>query len=89
MKKNKNRNKIDPGMMFYAQKKCSNCGKLIVGRSPKSYRAANSDLGQRLKVHRDQHEKEGKQLNLSIPGSEQKQSQTISRVSLRGEEKSA
>jgi len=75
--------------MFYAQKLCPVCKKLIVGSSPKSCRAANSDLGQRLKAHSEEHEKEkkGKQLNLSVPGTEQEQAETISRVTLRGEVK--
>ncbi|MBA7500354.1 MAG: hypothetical protein GH144_01225 [Clostridia bacterium] len=53
MSKKKNKNKIDETMMYYAQKKCEVCGKLIVGRSPGSYRAANSDLGNKLKAHRE------------------------------------
>ena len=85
MKKNKNRSKIDLTMMFYSQRLCPVCKKLIVGRSPKSYRAANSDLGQRLKAHRE--ECESKQLKLSLPGREGKESRIITRVSLRGEEK--
>ena len=94
MSKNKNRNKENhnqPGNqgMFYAQKLCPICKKLIVGHSGKSIRHANSDLGQRLKAHREecQKEREDKQLDLSIPGPEQEQTETISRVTLRGEVK--
>ena len=70
--------------MFYSQKLCPTCQKLIVGHSPKSYRAANSDLGQRLKRHKQDCQKQGKQLNLTIPGPEQEQTESIKKVSLRG-----
>lgn len=73
-----------PGV-YYAQRKCETCGVLIMGRSPETYRQANLDLGNKLKAHRE--DCEGKQLDLSLPGKEGKQSQTIKKVSLRGEEK--
>lgn len=90
MRKNKKQdnNQEGPQGVFYSQKLCAICRKLIVGRSPKSYQGANSDLGQRLKNHREEHEKEGNQLNLSLPGKEEKQTGSISRVTLRGEKTS-
>jgi len=74
-----------PQGMFYSQRRCS-CGRLLVGRSPKSYQGACSDLGNKLKAHREECQRG--QLKLSLPGKEEKQTETISRVTLRGEEKS-
>ncbi|MQY58314.1 MAG: hypothetical protein GH144_01710 [Clostridia bacterium] len=95
MKKSKTRSKNNnnqPGErgLFYYQKKCFSCGKLIWGSSPKSRKLASKDCYFKMKAHhQEKHpkEKEGKQLDLSLPGPEEKQSQTISRVTLRGEVK--
>lgn len=69
--------------MFYSQRKCELCGKLVVGRSPKSYQGANSDLGNKIKAHREECQRG--QLSLSLPGKGQKQSKSIEKVTLRGE----
>ena len=76
--------------MFYDSKKCFACGKLIWGSSPKNHRLASKDCYFKMKAHQEEcpKEKQGKQLDLSIPGRESKQSQTIGRVTLRGQEKS-
>lgn len=88
--RNKIRNqgfKISPGPgIFYRQKLCPNCRKLVWGSSPKSRREAERDLGQKMHVHREQHKKE-KQLDLTIPGREGEQVQAVRKVTLRGEEK--
>ncbi|MBA7496614.1 hypothetical protein ES702_07223 [subsurface metagenome] len=88
MKNKQKRNstlEISPGQgVFYAQKKCPICKKLLVGRSEKSYGAANSDLGQKLKAHQEERKKD-KQLNLLPAATPGEQSKTISRVTLRGE----
>ncbi|GAI84720.1 unnamed protein product, partial [marine sediment metagenome] len=91
MSKNKNRSKEsynEPGDrgMFYDSKKCFLCGKLIWGSSPQSHKLAKKDCYFKMKAHKEEcQKKQGKQLNLSIPGREGKQSQTIKKVSLRGE----
>jgi hypothetical protein len=88
MKKNKKQDNWQPGSqgMFYSQKCCPVCQKLIVGRSPKSYQGTNSDLGNKLKAHRE--ECQSKQLKLSLPGRQGEQAESIKRVTLRGEKKS-
>ncbi|MBA7530045.1 hypothetical protein ES705_22248 [subsurface metagenome] len=76
--------------MFYYQKKCFICGKLIWGSSPKNHRSASKDCYFKMKQHHQERhpkEKEGKQLDLTIPGTEEKQSQTIRRFTLRGQVK--
>ena len=79
----------DPGEqgMFYAQKLCLGCKKLIVSSSPKSIRAANSDLGQRLKIHRQECKKDDSQLELSISSPGQEQVESVKRISLKGDMK--
>ncbi|GAH92742.1 unnamed protein product [marine sediment metagenome] len=92
-KKKKGRNKIrdqgfkiSPGPgIFYYQKKCHVCGRLVWGSSPKSRREAERDL--RLKMQTHKQDCEGKQSKLSLPGREGEQSQSIDRVSLRDEKK--
>ncbi|MBA7622579.1 hypothetical protein ES703_29957 [subsurface metagenome] len=90
MRKKKSRNKQNnepgPQGMFYAQKLCPVCKKLIVASNPKSYNAAQSELGRKMLIHKQECQKE-KQLELSLPGREDKQSQTIKKLSLTGEEK--
>lgn len=85
MSKKKKEDNSQPGTqgIFYAQKRCDICERLIIGHSGRSYRVANSDLGQRLKIHKQECQK--KQLKLSLPGPGQ--GQTISRVTLRGDRK--
>lgn len=84
MNKNKNRNKQnnEPGErgIFYYQKKCYICGKLVWGSSPKNHRSASKDCYFKMKVHQEEHQKDktGKQLNLTIPGPEEKQVETLS-----------
>lgn len=94
MSKNKSRNKENynqPGEQgfFYDSKKCFVCGKLIWGSSPKSHSKAKKDCYFKMKSHQEEHQKEKqvKQLNLSIPGTEEKQSESIKIISLRGEQK--
>ena len=89
MSKKKQNNQPGERGVFYSQKLCPVCKKLIVGSSPKSHRAANSDLEQRLRAHQEQHQKEGKQLNLSMSGTEENQTESVERVTLRGEKKPA
>ena len=71
--------------LFYYQKKCYVCGRLIWGSSPKNRRLASKNAYFKMKAHQEECQKQGKQLKLSVPGSEQKQSETISRVTLTGE----
>jgi hypothetical protein len=90
MRKSKTRSKQkdnEPGLrrMFYCQKKCFACGKLIWGSSPKNHRLASKDCYFKMKAHHQ--DCQTNQLNLSLPGREGKQSQAIEKVSLRGEEK--
>jgi hypothetical protein len=88
MSKNKARSKENnqPGSrgMFYYQKKC-HCGKLIWGSSPKNRKLAWKDCYLKMQTHKQ--DCQINQLNLSLPGREGKQSQTIKKVSLRGKEK--
>jgi len=42
--------------MFYNQRLCPICGKLIVTSNPKSYEGANSELGRKLKEHKLEHQ---------------------------------
>ncbi|MBA7610466.1 hypothetical protein ES703_17674 [subsurface metagenome] len=87
MNKKRKKDNAQPGEqgMFYSQRLCPVCQRLIVGRSPKSWQSANSDLGNKLKAHRE--DCQGKQLNLCLPTGEREQSQAIEKVSLRGGEK--
>jgi len=92
MQKQQRRNKSliiseGPGV-FYAQRKCETCGKLLWGSSEKSRRQAEKDLGQKLKAHKQDCQKQAKQLDLPIPAREEKQTESIKRVTLRGEKKS-
>ncbi len=93
MKKNNNKNKDNhnqpgPRGMFYYQKKCFSCGRLIWGSSPKNHRSASKDAYFKMKAHKEQcQKKQGKQLNLSLPGAEQKQGERITRITLKGEVK--
>lgn len=57
MRKKKNRSKIDETMMFYGQRLCPICKKLIVASNPKSYEGATRDLGRKMKAHREEHQK--------------------------------
>lgn len=90
MSKNKARSKEEikqPGDrgMFYDSKKCFLCGKLIWGSSPQSHKLAKKDCYFKMKAHREECQKKDKQLKLSLPGRQGEQSQTIKKVSLRGE----
>jgi hypothetical protein len=94
MNKNKTGSKRnnEPGArgLFYYQKKCYVCGRLIWGSSPKNRRLASKNAYFKMKAHhQEKHpkEKEGKQLNLSIRGTEQKEAETIKRVTVRGDRK--
>lgn len=77
--------------LFYYQKKCffPGCGKLIWGSSAKNHRSASKDCYFRMKAHEQEHQKDktGKQLNLTILRPEEKQAETVRRITLRGEEK--
>lgn len=55
-KKKKMRQANEPGSqgMFYSQKKCPVCGQLIVANSPLSCQGASSNLGRKLKEHKEQ-----------------------------------
>lgn len=85
-KQKQNHNEQGSQGMFYSQRLCPICKRLIVASHPKSYDAAQSELGRKMKAHQEEHEKD-KQLDLSLPGREDKQSQTIKKVGLRGEKK--
>ena len=87
MRKNKREDSNQPGAkgLFYYQKKCFSCGKLIWGSSPKSRKMASKDCYFKMKAHKEEHQKEkqGRQLELSIPGREEKQAQAVRKVTLR------
>lgn len=92
MKKNMARSKQknnQPGErgLFYYQKKCYVCGRLIWGSSPKNRRLASKNAYFKMKAHQEECQKQGKQLDLSIPGTEQEEVQTIGKVTVRGEKK--
>lgn len=59
MSKNKKQNN-EPGKrgMFYAQRLCPVCKKLIVISNSRSYEAASCDLGRKMKAHQEEHEKD-------------------------------
>lgn len=89
MSKNKTRNKENnqpgPRGMFYYQRKCFFCGKLMWGSSPKNHNMASKNCYLKMKEHQEKHQKE-KQLDLSMPGGiERKQTESIKRISLTGE----
>ena len=90
MRKNKTRNKENnqpgPRGMFYYQRKCFSCGKLIWGSSPKNHNMAGKNGYFKMKAHQEECQKECKQLDLSMPGdTERKQTESIKRISLMGE----
>lgn len=69
MSKNKARSKEEynqPGErgMFYLQRKCRACGKLIWGASPRSRKLASRDSYFKMRVHKK--DCQASQLNLSL-----------------------
>ncbi|MBA7478376.1 hypothetical protein ES707_13799 [subsurface metagenome] len=71
--------------MFYYQKKCFSCGVLIWGSSKKNRKLASEDCYLKMQTHKQ--DCQSKQSKLNLPGREGKQSQTIRKVTLRGEKK--